>query len=146
MKGLRIVLGILCAYHVGIGLISVASTELTAEFAHWFYGTESLRVDAQLIYSLKALGMYALFTASVIALPLRSPRRFLPVVYCVVFLQSMRAVSRLVFFDVLHDGLGVSWSQNIFNVGLLLVEVGLLVLFARGVEADKTGECPPEPS
>lgn len=128
--GLRVVLGVLLVYHLGIGMVSVLSADQTARFAAWFYGTD-ITVTAQFVYALKALGMYALFTASVIGVAFSDPVRFRALVFCVVLLQSLRAMSRLVFFDTLHQGLGVTWERNLVNVALLAVEIVLLLWFAR---------------
>lgn len=132
MTGLRIVVGVLTVYHLGIGLVSVLSVEQTAAFSAWFYGLE-LSHEPRFVYALKALGMYALFTASVLALVLRDPVRFRPIVYCLAGLQTFRALSRLIFFDLLHAGFGVSVAHNLFNVGLLVAEVALLMVFVRRV-------------
>ncbi|MFT5432655.1 MAG: hypothetical protein ACI9OJ_003357 [Myxococcota bacterium] len=133
MIGLRAICGVLFAYHLGIGLVSVLDADTTAQFATWFYGT-SIRVDAQFIYVLKALGMYALFTAAVLATIIAAPKRFAPLAYCVAGLQLARACTRLVFFDILNAGLGVDWNHNLFNAVLLIIEAVLLITFARRVQ------------
>ncbi len=123
---MKAVLGLLCAYHVCIGLASMASAELTADFAHWFYGTD-ITVDARFVYTLKALGMYALFTGALCGVALTDPARYRPIVWAVIMLQSLRAGTRLVFFDTLHEGLGVSWEHNLVNASLLVAEAAILL-------------------
>ena len=127
---LRAVLGLLALYHLGIGAVSVLSAEQTAAFAEWFYGLE-LSGEPRFLYALKALGMYALFTSAVLGLATWDPVRFRPIVYCLAGLQTMRALTRLFFYDLLSAGFGLAWSHNLFNVGLLALEVLLLLVFVR---------------
>jgi len=135
MRGLRVIAAVLFAYHLGIGVVSVLSADATAAFARQFYGLD-IRIDAQFIYVLKALGMYALFTASVLGLLIWRPQRFRPLAYCMAGLQLARAATRLLFYDVLAEAFAVSVGHNLFNVALLVIEAGLLLWFARSAVAE----------
>ena len=121
-----IVLIILAVYHAAIGLVSVASAEWTIGFAKRFYGTDPELIPA-VQYMLKMLGAYALFTAAVLILAIRRPAFRRPLALCLALLLSLRIMSRLLFFEYLEAGMGVTWPHNLFNVGLLAAEVGVLL-------------------
>ncbi|MGE0706608.1 MAG: hypothetical protein AB7N76_05660 [Planctomycetota bacterium] len=123
------VLGVTCAYHLGVGLVSCLAPETTLHFASWFYDVHATAVAPQVVYMLKALGMYALFTGGLLALAMTDPRRFRHVVLAAAALLVMRATTRVLFFPVLHEAFNVEWSRNLVNVGILLVQAGVLAGF-----------------
>ena len=126
------VVWILLIYHVGIGALSMFFPSVTAEFAGSFYGTR-LELDAQSEYMLKALGMYALFVASVLGIAVRDPERYRALLVAVAGLQLLRAFSRLAYFDVLSAGLEVPMGRNALNVALLVAEAAVLIACSRSV-------------
>lgn len=128
---LRAVLVVLAVYHLGIGLSSTLAPNATLEFARSFYGLSVSDSAPQFAYMLKAMGMYALFTGGLVAVALTDPQRHRPIVIAIAVLLFMRAVTRLMFFDVLEQAFALSWSQNLVNVSLMLGKGGLL-LWAMG--------------
>lgn len=127
---LRVVLAILCAYHLGIGLVSCLWSEGAIRFSAFFYGTE-VEGGPAFVYMLKALGMYAIFTGILLGFALADPERFRPVIFAAALLLAMRAATRLIFFDTLHAAFGVTAGRNLLNVGLLALQAALLVFGAR---------------
>jgi len=122
---LKLSLAILAAYHLGVGLMTVIAPEFSASFGKAAYGLE-VEVSAQYLYMLKALGMYALFTGTLCAVALRDPLKHRQIVLAAVLLLSMRAVTRVVFFDVAHEAFGVSWARNLSNVGIMTLQASAL--------------------
>lgn len=104
-----LVLIILAVYHGGIGLVSLASAEWTMGLAKRFYGADAALVPA-VQYMLKMLGCYALFTASVLVVALRRPALRRALALCLALLLRLRIMSRLLFFEVLEAGMGVTWA------------------------------------
>jgi hypothetical protein len=125
---LRLVLVVICVYHLAIGLSSTLAPESTLTFAQSFYGLDVQDSAAQFTYMLKALGMYALFTGGLLALALRDPRKYRHIIVAAAALLLMRAVTRVLFFDLLEEAFGLTWQQNLINVSLL-VGKGLILLW-----------------
>lgn len=127
---LTAVVWILLLYHAGIGVLSIFFPAVTADVSSGLYGTR-LTLDAQSEYMLKALGMYALFVASILGIAVRDLSRYRALLIAVAGLQVLRALSRLVYYDVLSAGLEVSSVRNAVNVTLLLVEAAVLVFCTK---------------
>lgn len=132
--GLRVALAILALYHVGIGVVSCFAPETTIQFAESFYGIHIHHAAAQFAYMLKALGMYALFTGSLLTLALTDPARYRHVVLAAAGLLVMRATTRLLFFDTLTAAFDVTWGHNVFNVALLVAQAGALLWGVSALE------------
>jgi hypothetical protein len=139
---LRIVLGLLALYHLVVGAITALSPSVMVELGEGFYGLNIAGAStAQFVYMLKALGMYAVFTGGMLAIACWRPLKARAVVGLAALLLTMRAFTRLAFFDVAHEAFAVSWSQNLFNVGLLVAQAAVLgwgywvLAQARGAKA-----------
>lgn len=137
-----LVLGMTCAYHLGIGLVSLLSPETTLQVAALLYDVHASAVAPQVVYMLKALGMYALFTGSLLALAMRDPSRYRHVILVCAALLVMRATTRILFFDVLHDAFGVEWFRNLINVTLLVLQAGVLVGLGPSAEESESSPVP----
>jgi hypothetical protein len=144
---LRVVLLIICVYHLGVGLSSTLAPESTLRFAQSFYGLDVSDSAAQFTYMLKAMGMYALFTGGLLALALRDPKRYRHIVVAAAVLLLMRAVTRLLFFDLLEQAFGLAWQQNLINVTFLVSKGALLLWTSHALEhSPEPGPVPqPEP-
>jgi len=123
---LRLVLALTCAYHLGIGVASWAAPQATLQFGQAFYGLDTALLP-QIAYMLKALGMYALFTGGLLALALWNPVRYRHVAIACVALLLMRATTRVVCFDLLHEAFAVTWERNLLNVVLLTAQSGAIL-------------------
>lgn len=123
----KLVLWILCIYHLGIGVLSCLAPETTVRLGEVLYGVQVNAGAAQFAYMLKALGMYALFTGGLMAVALTDPRRYRHLLVAVGILLVMRATTRVLFFDTLHEAFAVTWGRNLINVGLLLAKAGVLL-------------------
>ncbi|RMG13796.1 MAG: hypothetical protein D6731_11455 [Planctomycetota bacterium] len=123
----RFVLGVLCAYHLGVGLLGCLSAEATVQFGAWFYGLEIDASAAQFAYMLKALSMYALFTGALAAVALHDPERHRSLLWALAGLLVMRCTTRLLFFGTLHQAFHVGWARNLFHVGLMALKAAVLL-------------------
>jgi hypothetical protein len=139
---LKLVLWILCIYHVGIGLLSCLAPETTVSLGEVLYGVRVDASAAQFAYMLKALGMYALFTGGLMAVALTDPRRYRHLLVAAGALLIMRATTRLLFFDTLHEAFAVTWGHSLINVSLLLSKAGVL-LWANAAMGKGEGLRPP---
>lgn len=138
---LHFVLGVLCAYHLGIGVFACLAPETTLQFASWFYDVHASTVAPQVVYMLKALGMYALFTGGLVALSMTDAARFRHIIFMVAGLLLVRALVRVVFYDVLNEAFAVEWSRNLINVAMLVVQASVLIACAP---ADPHAQSSPE--
>ena len=124
---LRAVLVALAAYHLAIGVISVASFRATARLTSAFYGL-SVRDDPQLAYAVRMLGFYALAIGSLLALAAREPSSHRDVIGVVAGLQMLRALSRIVSGRELATAFRLPPRRNLINAALLVAEAAILVL------------------
>jgi hypothetical protein len=128
LLGLRLVLGLLAVYHLAIGVISAFAPAWARRVAQGFYGIEvELEPGAQVGYAMRMLGLYALTLGFLLALATADPHGHRAVILAVIFLQSMRAAFRLLHRAELHSSFHVPAPRNVFNAGLLLAQVALLV-------------------
>jgi len=139
-----LVLGMTCAYHLGIGVVSLLSPETTLNVAAMLYDVHASAFAPQVVYMLKALGMYALFTGTLLAIALRDPAKYRHIVFVCAALLIMRATTRVLFFDVLHDAFAVEWTRNLINVTLLVLQAGVLVGLCP--KTSEEGQAAPAPS
>ena len=123
---LLIVLGITCGYHLGVGVLGWMAPEATLRFGAWFYGLHFDANAAVVVYMLKALGMYALFTGGLLALAISDPYKYRHLVYAIAGLLLLRAVTRVLFYDVLHEAFALAWTQNLVNVTILVAQALVL--------------------
>ncbi|MBI4575459.1 MAG: hypothetical protein HY722_04255 [Planctomycetes bacterium] len=123
--GLRVVLGVLAVYHLGVGFLSCLSTAQTVRFGRVFYGLK-VEVLPQTAYMLKALGIYALFTGLLLGAALSDPVRLRPVILAAILLLLLRAATRLAFRDTLREAFGVSRGRNLWNAVLMAAQAALL--------------------
>lgn len=124
---LRAVLGVTCAYHLGIGLVACLTPGLTLQVAAWLYDVQVETVGAQLAILLKALGAYALFTGGLLLLALRDPQRYRHLVVACAGLLLLRAATRLLCADLLEQAFAVSFGRNLLHVGVLGAQTGLML-------------------
>lgn len=138
-----LVLGMTCAYHLGIGVVSLLSPETTLNVAAMLYDVHASAFAPQVVYMLKALGMYALFTGTLLAIALRDPAKYRHIVFVCAALLIMRATTRVLFFDVLHDAFAVEWTRNLVNVTLLVLQAGILVGLCPSTSEESETEAAP---
>lgn len=139
LLGLRLVLGVLTAYHLLVGVAGIFAPGLVIEFGRWFYDVHFHEAGPHVLYMLKALGIYAVFTGVLLLCALRDPVRLRAVVGVAALLLLLRAGTRLASFDTLHAGLEVAWSRNVINVGMLLVQAGVLGWAFLALRAEARG-------
>ena len=130
---LRLVLGVLALYHLGIGLASVLSGRLTARVAEAMYG---IRVDAspQVRYAVRMLGLYALALGALLVPAALSPAAHREIIVVVCGLQLARAACRVLLRRELTAAFRVSPRRNALNAALLVAEAAVLAVCLPAVE------------
>ncbi|MGI8546171.1 MAG: hypothetical protein ACR2M1_02380 [Gemmatimonadaceae bacterium] len=123
---LRVLLGALAAYHLGIGVASVTSYGSTAALSHHIYGL-GLGDDPQFRYSIKMLGLYALVFGGLIMAAAWHPYDNRATIIALISLQLLRALFRVRFANHISTGFGVTLRRNAMHATLLLAEVAALI-------------------
>jgi hypothetical protein len=129
--GLPLLLGVLAAYHLGIGLVSVASGRWTAVVTQRLYGLH-LAADPALRHATRMLGLYALALGTLLAAAAVAPREHRLVIAVLAGLQLARAVARVAGRRRLAETFGVQPRANAAGAGLLVLEAALLVAWLPG--------------
>lgn len=123
----RIVLGVLAAYHVIIGMVSLLSYRGAARIVARLYGVASLDGSPQLRYAVKMLGLQALAIGALAAVAARDPADHRDVIAVLAALQAGRAFYRLANHQSLHDAFGIPAARNALNAAVLLAEAAILI-------------------
>lgn len=123
----RAVLWLLAAYHIGIGIASVASHGMTSRIVARLYAG-SLGDGAQLRYAVRMLGFYALAIGALAAVAATGPDAHRPIVAVIAALQGARAISRLVSWRLLASAFAVSRARNTLAASMLAAEALVLLL------------------
>jgi hypothetical protein len=127
---LRALLGWLAAYHLTVGLVSVAWPAGARRIAARAYGL-AVETSPQMSFLLKPLGTYAITVGCLLVAACRAPDEHRAIVNATVLLLLMRAATRLLCADELEHAFQVPASQNLFNVGLLVIQAAGLLLLKR---------------
>ena len=123
----RAVLWLLAAYHVGIGVASIASYGTTSRIVARLYAG-SLGGGGQLRYAVRMLGFYALAIGALVAVAATDPAAHRPIVAVVAALQAARAISRLLSWRLLANAFAVSRARNTLAASMLAAEALVLLL------------------
>lgn len=123
----RVVLAVLAAYHLTIGALSLLSIAATGTFMSRLYGVTSLDGSPQLRYAVRMLGLQALALGALAGVAAWDPRSHRDAIGVLAFLQAGRAVSRLVFRDLLRDAFGIPATRNAISAFVLAAEAAILV-------------------
>lgn len=118
---LRVLLGLLAAYHIGMGTASVFSPTYAARLAGTFYGVR-LNPDPPTQYVIRMLGLLAVAIGSLLTVAMLGPAGNRATIVVVAALQASRAACRILFADRLHQSLGLSRSRNALNAALLVAQ------------------------
>lgn len=124
---LRGVLGLLAAYHVGIGLLAVFSPRMTARVSGALYALEAAE-NPQLRYGVRMLGLYALAIGALLSLAVWKPADYTEVILVVCGLQLARAACRVLLRQELAAAFNVPPRRNALNASLLLAQAFVLAL------------------
>ena len=123
---LRGLLALLAVYHLGIGIVSIASLRLTAVVTARLYGLSVVESPA-LRYAVRMLGLYAITLGALLALAARAPSAHRDVIAVVAGLQLARALCRIYFGNELTAAFRLRPRRNLANAALLIGEALVLV-------------------
>jgi hypothetical protein len=124
--GIRIVLGALACYHLGIGAVSALSLGSTTHVVRKLYGLH-LQESPAFRYATKMLGLFALVFGGLLANAALNPSAHRAEILAIIVLQTLRGAFRLWHRDLLAEAFAVTRRENGMAVMLLALEVTLLV-------------------
>lgn len=124
---LQSVLGVLAAYHLGMGAVSVSAPRVAARVGGMLYALEAAE-SAQLRYGVRMLGLYALALGVLLVNAAAEPRAHVDVVVVAAALQLGRAVARIVLRDELAKAFRIPFRRNLANAAVLVGESAVLLV------------------
>ena len=132
---LRLYLWFIALFHLFVGLAVNLSDTFTRMIAAGYGAT----VDwtPQFVYILRPLGAFMIILGILAAVAARQPGRYPAVIMGFVILFAIRALHRLVYFDVLDSAFGISRSRSMVNMAVFALQaVVLLLLWRAARESD----------
>ena len=132
----RGVLGLLGLYHCVTGVVSVGFPDFSEAFYQTLYHFHP-EMTAQYKLILRPWGALALFAGVVGLVAATDPRRYIGVVWAIAGLLLLRVVYRLWLADEMWAVFRIDPGRNVVNVGIILVEVAILVVWC--VRAHRSG-------
>jgi hypothetical protein len=123
---LRLLLGALAIYHLGMGLAAATSLGATDRLTRTLYGA-ALGGDARLRHAVRMVGLLAAALGGLLAVAALEPSEHREVIVAVAALQGARAAGRVAWRRDLAGAFGIPSRRNAIGVAVLLAEVVLLV-------------------
>ncbi len=133
MTVLKILLLLVCAFHLAVGLGVNISDDVPGIVAKYYGATEV--EGEQALYLLRPLGACMFALGLLAAVAATNPMRHKTVVYVIAILFMFRGIDRIVCHQEIIDAFGVSGPRNtVHAIALLAVGVTLFVmhLFVEG--------------
>jgi len=128
MTVLKILLLLVCAFHLAVGLGVNISDDVPGMMAK-YYGATSVEGNLQATYLLRPLGACMFALGLLAAVAATNPMRHKTVVYVISILFMFRGIDRIVCHQEITDAFGVSGPRNtVHAIVLLAVGVTLFVL------------------
>jgi hypothetical protein len=126
---LQIVLGMICLYHLFLGVCGFLSQDVAVWLADLAFGIK-LEVTPQLSYIVKLLGIYAILFGLMTAIAARAPERHPTLLNLIILLYVLRVVNKLVFSSLFAQAFGVHPARTWIDIAMLF-GFGLAVALLR---------------
>lgn len=126
---LRALLWLICAYHVGFGLLANLPSDVMRRCAIALLGI-SLPTDAALDYVIKPFGIYAMTFGVMMGVAAWNPAKNRALISVGVVLFALRIVQRLLNMDAMQQAFNITPSRNLATVAVVAV-FGLALAWFR---------------
>lgn len=123
---IRIVLGIVCLYHLCTGLLMTLSQSSAEWLGRIGFGLNEMP-GAAAMPIIRMLGAYMLLAGVLLALVIWQPVRHRAVLSALAGLVVLRSLQRLIYADELAASLGIAASRNRISITVLSVMAIALV-------------------
>lgn len=125
----QLVAGFMSLYHLVLGIIgTVGSKEFIQSTIYKVYGASPL-VDAQFLYLAKFISIYMIAFSITMAFLAWNPNKYRKLIIVPILLISVRIIERLVFFDLLQEGMKTDMTRNLQVIVPITILLILLVIF-----------------
>ena len=125
---LKVVLYFSAIFHVAAGFYIVFSGDSSASYGEVVFGMTILP-NPQMLYVLKAAGVYALAFGLVIWLAARDPDKYRHIIYVVTGMYAFRCINRMVSINYIQETFAVTPFRAWLAVVILGVIAFLLFIF-----------------
>jgi hypothetical protein len=129
MTGLKVVLAMICIYHVVLGLATFVSGDLTVKLAKSIFGL-NLEMTPQMSYIVQLLGVYAIAFGLVAGLAAADPLKHPVLLNVIVVLYALRILNKLISMNQFQQAFGASMAKVWTDV-VLLAAFGIAVVALR---------------
>ncbi len=125
---LQLVMGMVCAFHVIMGICLNFSTAMVDQAAR-LYGAEVAEGwSPQFLYILRPLGVFMLALGVFAALAAMNPRAHRTTIYVFAGVFVVRALHRVIFSSELSEVFGIASGRNAGNIAFFLGLAAVLIL------------------
>lgn len=128
-KFLRVLLGLICLFHIGIGAGLNLSSRMAPLMAD-LYGAD-LTWTPEFTYILKPLGAFMLALGLIGIAAVRDPLRYRVIIYGFVVLFLIRCAQRWLFAGEISDHFGIEGGRNVGNSVFFLALALTLIILLR---------------
>lgn len=129
ITGLKVVLVMICIYHVALGLATFVSGDLTVKLAKAIFGL-NLEMTPQMSYIVQLLGVYAIAFGLVAGLAAADPLKHPVLLNVIVVLYALRVVNKLISMNQFQQAFGASMAKVWTDI-VLLAAFGVAVVALR---------------
>jgi hypothetical protein len=136
IPALRVVLAMICIYHVGLGLAAFVSDAMAVSLARSIFGL-NLDMTPQLSYIVQLLGVYAIVFGLITGLMAVDPLRYPLMLNVVVVLYVLRVLNKFLSMGQFEQAFGASMTRVWTDV-VLLAAFGTAVLVLRPRQQART--------
>lgn len=133
---LRVVLAMICIYHVVLGLAAFVSDAMAVTLARSIFGL-NLDMTPQLSYIVQLLGIYAITFGIITGIMAADPLRYPVMLNVIVVLYVLRVVNKFLSMGQFEQAFGASMSRVWTDV-VLLAAFGTAVLVLRPKQHART--------
>jgi hypothetical protein len=136
IPALRVVLAMICIYHVGLGLAAFVSDAMAVSLARSIFGL-NLDMTPQLSYIVQLLGVYAIVFGLITGFMAADPLRYPVMLNVVVVLYVLRVLNKFLSMGQFEQAFGASMTRVWTDV-VLLAAFGTAVLVLRPRQQART--------
>jgi len=131
---LKIVLWLICLYHVFMGVAAFLSEDMAVWLADVVFGI-SLPVTPQISYLAKLLGVYVVVFGLMVAVAAFDPARHLSLLNIVIILYALRILNKLVFADLFTTAFAAPPYRTWLDIAMLAAFGGGVLLLKPRIHA-----------
>jgi hypothetical protein len=131
---LKVVLWLICLYHIFMGAGAFLSEDIAVWLADVAFGIK-LQVTPQISYLAKLLGVYVVVFGLMVAVAAHDPARHPSLLNIVIILYGLRILNKLVFADLFTTAFAAPPYRAWLDIAMLAAFGGTVLLLKPQVRA-----------